>query len=282
MTVDGRGMTEKGKGRTGFGGKVVVVTGAASGIGLAICERFAKAGALLGLLDMDANRLETAKEMISGHGFQCFSVPCDVSQKDACTTAIGEILEEFGGIDVLVNNAGITQRSAFVDTDIAVFEKVMAVNFFGSLYCTKAAIQSLIERKGLIIVNESIAGIAPLLGRTGYSASKHALHGLFTSLRTEIRETGTHVMVVCPGFVETNLQTRALGGDGNVTHHPQSRVGGQQTPEMVADIIYRGALRRKDQLVLTPVGKLTCWMSRLLPPLYERIMAKQLKSELDS
>jgi NAD(P)-dependent dehydrogenase (short-subunit alcohol dehydrogenase family) len=264
-----------------FKNKVVVVTGAASGIGLAICERFAKAGAVLGLLDMDAVRLEAAKDMVGDEGARCLSVSCDVSRQNACTTAIGRILDHFGGIDVLVNNAGITQRSAFVDTDIAVFEKVMAVNFFGSLYCTKAAIHSLIERKGLIIVNESIAGIAPLLGRTGYSASKHALHGLFTSLRTEIRETGTHVMTVCPGFVETHLQTRALGADGSVTQRPQSRVGGQQTPRKVADIIYRGALRRKDLLVLTPVGKLTWWMSRLLPPLYERIMAKQLKSELD-
>jgi len=266
---------------TSFKKKVVVVTGAASGIGLAISLRFAKAGAHLGLLDMDAVRLEAAKVMLGDYGARCLSVPCDVSRQDACNTAIGQILDHFGGIDVLVNNAGITQRGAFVDTDIAVFEKVMAVNFFGSLYCTKAAIHSLIERKGLIIVNESIAGIAPLLGRTGYSASKHALHGLFTSLRTEIRENGAHVMVVCPGFVETNLQTRALGADGRVTQRPQSRVGGQQTPAKVADIIYRGALRRKDLLVLTPVGKLTWWMSRLLPPLYERIMAKQLKSELD-
>ena len=257
------------------------MTGAASGIGLAICERFAKAGAHLGLLDMDSVALEAAEKMLCDGGARCMRLPCDVSRQDACTAAIGQVIDHFGGIDVLVNNAGITQRSAFVDTDIAVFEKVMAVNFFGSLYCTKAAIHSLIERKGLIIVKESIAGIAPLLGRTGYSASKHALHGLFTSLRTEIRETGAHVMTVCPGFVETNLQTRALGADGHVTQRPQSRVGGQQTPSKVADIVYSGALRRKDLLVLTPVGKLTWWMSRLLPPLYERIMAKQLKSELN-
>lgn len=266
---------------TSFKNKVIVVTGAASGIGLAICRRFAEAGADIGLLDMDAAGLEAAEKMLCEVGARCLSVPCDISSQDACNRAIGQILDHFDGIDVLVNNAGITQRGAFVDTDVAVFEKVMAVNFFGSLYCTKAAIHSLIQRKGLIIVNESIAGIAPLLGRTGYSASKHALHGLFTSLRTEIRETGTHVMVVCPGFVETHLQTRALGADGRVTHHPQSRVGGQQTAEKVADIIYRGALRRKDLLVLTPVGKITWWMSRLAPPLYERIMAKQLKSELD-
>ncbi len=270
----------EGKEGRGFQDKVVVVTGAASGIGLAVSERFARAGAVMGLLDMDGAGLERAEKKMAVAGVKCMGLLCDVSLKESCHIAMGRIIHRFGGIDVLVNNAGITQRSAFVDTDLQVFERVMAINFFGSLYCTKAAIHSLIARRGLIIINESIAGIAPLLGRSGYSASKHALHGLFTTLRTEIRETGTHVMIVCPGFVETNLQTRALGGDGSVTDHPQSRVGGQQTPEQVADIIYRGALKRKDLLVLTPVGKITWWMSRLLPALYERIMAKQLKSEL--
>lgn len=265
----------------GFRNKVVVVTGAASGIGLAICKRFAEAGAGIGLMDMDASGLEAAEKALRGYGVQCLGVQCDVSVKDDCMAAIAQFIDYFGGIDVLVNNAGITQRGAFMDTKISVFEKVMAVNFFGSLYCTKAAIQSLVQRQGLIIVNESVAGIAPLLGRTGYSASKHALQGLFSSLRTEIRGTGAHVMIVCPGFVETHLQTRALGCDGGVTCHLQSRVGGQQSPEKVADIIYKGALKRKDLLVLTLVGKLTYWMSRLFPPLYERIMACQLKSELE-
>ena len=266
---------------SGFKNKVVVVTGAAGGIGLAICKKFAEAEARIGLMDMDAASLEGAERELRDNGAQCLGVQCDVSRQDACMGAIGQFIDCFGGIDVLVNNAGITQRGAFMDTDIGVFEKVMAVNFFGSLYCTKAAIHSLVQRQGLIIVNESVAGIAPLLGRTGYSASKHALQGLFSSLRTEIRGTGAHVMIVCPGFVETHLQTRALGCDGGVTCHPQSRVGGQQSPEKVADIIYRGALKRKDLLVLTPVGKLTYWMSRLSPPLYERIMARQLKSELE-
>ncbi|MBW2048702.1 MAG: SDR family NAD(P)-dependent oxidoreductase [Deltaproteobacteria bacterium] len=155
------------------------------------------------------------------------------------------------------------------------------MNFFGSLYCTKAAIRSIVERKGLIIVNESIAGLAPLLGRTGYSASKHALHGLFTSLRSEIRGSGAHVMIVCPGFVKTNLQARALGGNGQVTKHPQSTVGSQSTPEEAAEAIFRGAMRRKHLLVLTPVGKISYWISRISPILYERMMARQLRSELE-
>jgi short-subunit dehydrogenase len=168
-----------------------------------------------------------------------------------------------------------------VDTRISVFEKVMSVNFFGSLYCTKAAINSLVQRKGLIIVNESVAGLAPLLGRTGYSASKHALNGLFTSLRTEIRPDGAHVMIVCPGFVKTNLQSRALGGDGQVTKHPQSIVGSQDTPEEAAEAIFRGAIKRKHLLVLTPIGKISYWISRIFPILYERMMARQLRSELE-
>jgi short-subunit dehydrogenase len=129
-------------------------------------------------------------------------------------------------------------------------------------------------------VIESLAGVSPLLGRTGYCASKHALHGFFTSLRSEIRESGVHIMLVCPGFVETNLQTRALGGDGQVTTHPQSMVGKPTSAEKVAADIFKGAQARKPLLVLTPVGKLSYWISRLAPVLYERLMARQVKEEL--
>lgn len=265
----------------GFLGKIVVVTGAASGIGLALCREFARHGAKIALLDRDEAALEREQERLTHHGADCLGIVCDVSQRDQSSGAIEQVVDRFGGIDVLINNAGITQRGAFAATRIEVFEKVMGVNFFGSLYCTKAAIQALVQRKGLIIVNESVAGFAPLLGRSGYSASKHALHGLFTSLRAEIAGSGAHVMIVCPGFVKTNLQTRALGHDGNVTHHPQSRVGAQQTPEQVAAAIYRGAMKRKPMLVLTPVGKLSYWLNRIAPRTYERVMAQKLKPELE-
>ena len=263
-----------------FKNKVVVVTGAASGIGAAICRRFSRERARIGLLDMDETGVQAAANKFKASGVDAVGIRCDVVNENECTSAMNEIIGLHGGIDVLVNNAGITQRSAFVDTRISVYRRVMDVNFFGSLHCTKAAMDSLIERKGIIIVIESLAGLTPLLGRTGYCASKHALHGFFTSLRSEIRNTGTHIMLVCPGFVETPLQTRALGGDGRVTTHPQSMVGKPVSAESVAEKIYLGAVKRKHLLVLTSVGKLTYWIHRFAPRLYERLMARQLKEEL--
>ncbi len=267
-------------GKENFRNKVVVVTGGASGIGLALCRKFGAMGAMIGMLDMDEDAVKGQATALAATGVTIMGLTCDVTREAQCNEAMGEIINRFGGIDVLVNNAGITQRSAFVDTDLSVYRKVMAVNFFGSLQCTKAAIGSIIERKGMIIVTESLAGVAPLYGRTGYSASKHALHGFFTSLRTEIRSAGAHVMIICPGFIRTNLQARALGADGTVTTRPQSRIGGQDTPEHAAEAICRAAGKRKNLLVLTRVGKIGYWVSRIAPVLYERIMTRQLKSEL--
>ena len=263
-----------------FKNKVIVVTGAASGIGAAICDRFAREGARIVLLDRDEAGVKAAADRLKASGVDAEGYRCDVVRQEECTSVIEQVIARCSGIDVLVNNAGITQRSAFVDTETSVYRQVMDVNFFGSLHCTKAAINSLIKRKGVIIVIESLAGVSPLLGRTGYCASKHALHGFFTSLRSEIRDTGVHIMLVCPGFVETNLQTRALGGDGHVTRHTQSVVGKPTSAAKVAADIFKGVQARKPLLVLTPVGKLAYWLSRLLPTLYERIMARQLKEEL--
>lgn len=264
-----------------FKEKVVVITGGASGIGQALAEKFAGEGAFIALVDMDKAALKECEKQFADSGYRVVVIECDVACREMCESAVAKIIDIFGHIDVLVNNAGITQQSLFTKTKVEVFKKVMDVNFFGALYCTKAAIDSIVKRRGMIIVNESIAGIAPLLGRTGYSASKHALHGLFTTLRCELRHTGAHVMIVCPGFIKTNLQTRALGGDGNITTVPQSRVGKQDTPENAAEIIYNGAVKRKNLLVLTAMGKIGYWISRITPGIYERIMTKQFKSELD-
>lgn len=264
----------------GFQDKVVVITGGASGIGLALALRFARGGARLGLLDMDAEALEREAARLASSGTAVVPAACDVSRRRDCQAGIEAVSERFGRIDVLVNNAGITARARFADTRAEVFERVMAVNFFGSLYCTQVALPRLKATRGLIVVVESLAGVSPLLGRSAYCASKHALHGLFTTLRAELRPDGVQVMIACPGFVQTNLQLRALGGDGHVTARPQSRVGGQTSAAAVADALYHAALRRRPLVVLTPVGKIAYWVSRLMPLTYERLMARQFAVEL--
>ena len=263
-----------------FKDKVALVTGGASGIGLATCWELVRQGARIAMLDMDEKNLETQQQIFLDQGYKILAIDCDVTEEAACQSAINQVLKIFGQIDILFNNAGITQRGLFEKTDTKVFKKVMDVNFFGSLYCTKAALPNLIQTKGIIIVNESIAGVAPLLARTGYSASKHALHGLFTSLRCELRHKGVHVMIVCPGFIRTNLQTRALGGNGKIATHAQTRVGKEDTPENVAKQIVKGILNKKSILVLTFMGKLGYLVSRLSPLLYEYIMTRQFKKEL--
>ena len=261
--------------------KIAVVTGAASGIGAAISKAFASKGARLGLLDIDEAAVKAAAADMVADGMDAIGICCDVAREAECEAAINAIVTHYGGIDILVNNAGITQRSAFIDTRIDVYRRIMDVNFFGSLHCTKYAIAGLVERKGSIVIIESVAGVAPLVGRTGYCASKHALHGLFTSLRAELIGSGVHIMIVCPGFVRTNLQTRALDADGRITTHPQSTAGRQDSPARVADAVYRAMLKKKNILVLSPLGKLAYWMSRFFPNLYERLMVRQLKSELN-
>ncbi len=266
--------------RRTFAGSTVVVTGAAGGIGSALCRRFAQAGANVALLDLSEDRLEPVAAELRQLGVPYLALPCDITDESQCVGVMAGIVARFGDIDVLINNAGITHRSAFVDTATAVYRKVMNVNFFGPLYCTKAALPSLARRRGLIVTVSSIAGIAPLYGRTGYAASKHACMGLFGSLRGELRDTGVDVLLVCPGFTRTGLSTSALDGDGSVTRHPQSTVGSLAEPASVADAVFDAASRGRDLVVLTAVGKTTMWLSRLAPALYERLMTRSLRREL--
>ncbi len=262
--------------------KVIVVTGGASGIGAAICEKFGREGSRVAVLDFDPKALARQEKRLRSMGVDVLGVKCDVTSGKQCVSAMMAVIKRFGGIDILVNNAGITQRSTFRNTSMDVYRRVMEVNFFGALNCTKPAIESLVERKGVIIVTTSLAGFAPLYGRTGYSASKHALHGFFHSLRSEMAHLGVHVMMLCPGFTATNLQSRALDGSGKLNKGDRSTVGKEATPESVADEVYRGVLKRKRELVLTPVGKfMHHFVLRFMPAWYERQMTKKIKPEFD-
>jgi NAD(P)-dependent dehydrogenase (short-subunit alcohol dehydrogenase family) len=264
-----------------FANKVVVITGAAGGMGRALCRRFGRAGAKIALLDLHRQTVEAFALELNQAGIQTLALPCDVTGEQACQIAMQKIIALFGGIDVLINNAGITQRSAFEQTQTTVFRKVMEVNFFGALHCTKAALPALIKNRGLIIVMSSIAGFSPLYGRSGYSASKYALHGLFESLRTELKAKGVRVMMVCPGFTATDIEKNALDADGRPATHPRSTTGKIAAPDEVAEAIYRAALRHKRLLVLSTVGKLAYLVSKFFPAYYARVMTKRLRQELE-
>ncbi len=263
-----------------FSDKVVVVTGAAGGLGRALCLRFGQAGARIVALDREAPMLDELLIGLHQAGIAAIGAACDVTVEDDCLKAMAEARRCFGAIDVLVNNAGITHRSAFAHTEPAVIRRVMAVNFFGALHCTHAALDELVSHRGMVIVISSVAGFAPLIARTGYAASKHALHGFFDSLRTEVEPLGLKVMLVCPSFIQTGIEKNALDGHGLPARHPQAIVGVRATPQSIADRIFQAAARERRLLLPDSVSRSSWWVSRLAPRLYERLMVAKLDKEM--
>jgi short-subunit dehydrogenase len=157
----------------------------------------------------------------------------------------------------------------------------MAVNFFGALHCTHAVLPALVARRGMIIVISSVAGFAPLIARTGYAAAKHALHGFFDSLRTELADEGIGVLIVCPSFIDTGIDKNALGGDGRPARHGQQIIGVRARPEDIAAEILHAARTDKHLLLPGRMAKLSWWVSRLAPGYYARVMARRLHAEMD-
>ncbi len=267
--------------RRDFRGRTVVITGGAGGIGRALGRSFGGAGAKIAIVDLPSSPLSAAREELESSAIESLAVPCDITDRGEVETAITTVREALGSIDVLINNAGIVHRSAFADTRPEVFRRVMEVNLFGAIHCTQACMSDLITNEGLIIAISSIAGLAPLYGRSGYAASKHAMHGLFESLGAEVASEGVGVLMVCPSFVETGLEASTLGGDGQRINRPRSKIGRLSDADDVAREVLKAAQAGRRRLVLTPVGKTSALLSRVAPGLYERLMIRSLRSELD-
>jgi short-subunit dehydrogenase len=257
--------------------RVVVITGGAGGIGRAIAARYHRDGYRIALLDRDPDALANAAEEV-GEGTTTHN--CDITQTDCAPEIVNEIASAHGRIDLLVHCAGLTQVSLCRDTTLDVYRRVMDVNFFGAVALTQAVLPALIDAKGHIVVLSSVAGFAPLIGRTGYCAAKHALHGFFDTLRAELAPDGVGVTICCPTFTATNFANSGLTGDGSTIAFDRSTTGEIIHPQTVAEEIHRAVTANKPITLPGRTAKIAWWFQRLAPQTYARAMAKRFAEEL--
>ncbi len=173
-------------------------------------------------------------------------------------------------------------RALFVDTEIDVIKKLMDVNFWGTVYCTKFALPYLLKSKGSVTGVSSIAGYKGLPGRTGYSASKFAIHGFLEVLRIENMKKGLHVLTACPGFTASNIRNTALAADGSQQGESPRDEEKMMTANEVAERIVNAIRKRKDRLTLTFQGKLTVWLNKFFPAMLDKMVYNHMAKEENS
>lgn len=255
-----------------FANKVVIITGGTDGIGRALIDALVPLGAKIATCGRNHDKIYNLQMQYSN--VLLHAVVCDVSIEQDCKKLIDSTIEEFGGIDIVINNAGISMRALVNDADVNVIRKVMDVNFFGAVYCTKFALPSLIERKGTVVGVSSIAGYRGLPGRSGYSASKFALQGWLEALRTEMLENEVNVMWVCPGFTTSNIRNAALNEKGASQGESKMEEDKMMTAAECAQHILHAIEKHKRTLVLTFTGLRTVFMNKFFPSFTDKMVHK--------
>ena len=253
-----------------YNNKVVIVTGGSDGIGKALIKLLIEAGAKVATCGRQYDKLYALQLEYSQ--FMLHTMVCDISNEEECKRFVHSTVETFGHIDILINNAGISMRSLFDEVNTDVIRKLMDVNFMGVVYCTKAALPYILERKGTIVGVSSTAGYRGLPGRSGYSASKFALQGWLESLRTELSEKGVHVMWVSPGFTASNIRNTALTSEGKVQGESPMDESKLMSAETCAKYILTAIEKKKRVLVLTFTGKLTVFLNKFFPALTDKLI----------
>lgn len=249
--------------------KTVVITGGSMGIGRAMAELLLAQGANVAVCARSQSGLDEMKQHHASDSL--FLMTADVAVESDCISFIEKVINRFGGIDVLINNAGISMKGDFRDTDTAVIKKLMDINFMGMVYCTKPALESIINRKGTIVGISSIAGYRGLPGRSGYSASKFAMNGWLEALRTELLETGVNVLWASPGFTKSNIRQVALMDGNQVQGKSPLNEDKLMTPETCAAIILKAIEKRKRTVVMTFQGKRTVFLNKFFPGLADKL-----------
>lgn len=261
--------------------KVVVITGASSGIGKALAEKYAKEGFKLVLAARRLERLEALKERLSN--VEVLPVQTDVTSEEDCKQLVEKAVAHFGKIDILINNAGISMRASIEDLDTEVLRQVMDVNYWGTVYCTKHALPHIIKQKGSVVGVISTGGYIGLPGRTGYSASKFAVRGFLDTLRVEYLRSGLHVLVVAPGFTASEIRETALVADGSQQGKTPRNENKMMSAERCAAIMYRVIKNRRRKMIVSFWdGKVIVLIAKLWAWVVDQILYYVFKNEPDS
>lgn len=262
--------------------KTVIITGGSSGIGKATAEKFGKEGYNVVLTARGIEKLKEVEEELKAQGIPTLAIQADVGKKEDCENMVVQTVKVFGGIDALINNAGISMRAIFEEVDLSVIEQLMQINFWGTVYSTKYALPYLLKSKGTVVGVSSIAGYVGLPARTGYSASKYAMQGFLDALRTENLKTGLKVFIVCPGFTASNIRNTALKADGSAQSESPREEGKMMSAEEVADHIFKGVQNGERTKVLTTEGKLAVTLGKLFPSFIEKMVFNKMAKEPDT
>ncbi len=265
-----------------FKNKVVIVTGASSGIGEALAREFAALGARVVLGARSTQKLEIIANEIRSQGGEATYCGVDGTQPEECKELIDTAVREFGGVDVLICNAGLSMRAIFDDVDLSVLHRLMDVNFWGTVNCCKYALPYLQASKGSIVGVSSVAGLHGLPARTGYSASKYAMTGFLETLRIENLKKGLHVMIACPGFTASNVRFSALTANGSQQGETPRDESKMMTAEQVAKIIARGIRRRKRLCLMEIEGRATHFVKKFAPAFLDRMFYMVMAREPDT
>jgi dehydrogenase/reductase SDR family member 7B len=254
--------------------KIVWITGASSGIGEAVAYAFAHKGAKLILSARNTKRLNEVKERCSSPE-QHLVLPLDLADSSTYSDNVQTVLDKFSHIDMLINNGGISQRSFAHQTSLDTDRRIMETNFFGTVALTKAVLPAMLERgSGQIVVISSLVGKLGTPLRSTYSASKHALHGFFDSLRAELSAKGIKVLIVCPGFIRTNISINALCADGSCHGIMDDAQAGGMLPEVCAGKIIEAIENGKDETLIGGKELMGVYLKRFFPGIFNRLIAR--------
>lgn len=259
----------------GISGKVIWVTGASSGIGEALALALGKvAGTRLILSARSVDKIELLRAQFPDPE-RVRTLPLDLTAAGGHKHTVAEAILLFGRVDILINNAGISQRSLILETDMAVYRKLMEVNYFGTIALTKALLPHFIERQqGHFVTVTSLMGKFGSPLRSGYCAAKHALHGFFDVLRLEHEKDGVLVTMICPGFVATNIARNALLADGREQQTDDMATSGGMDPGRFARKMISVITRQKYEFYIGGREVAGIYLKRFMPRLLHRVVQR--------